>query len=114
MDTRNPSPPPDSNHHVSDILTTDQIGESAYSKRWLHSLTLQVLTNISREPEEGETEASDDEGEVLSTSLEEELCCLWDITTDKNILPHLHEFQLVPIFASCVLRSRSPRLTVAI
>ncbi len=105
MATRNPSPPPDIDPTECDL--PDQIGESAFSKRWLYSLTLQVLTAIQSEPLTAE------EDEQLSSQLEEELCCLWDVTTDKELLPHLREFQLIPVFAECIVRSRSPRLTVS-
>ncbi|EUB65037.1 hypothetical protein EGR_00306 [Echinococcus granulosus] len=102
MDTRNPSPPPgvDSTQEQN-----DQIGNSAYSKRWLYSLILQVLTKIS-ESEEGSFATE----EELESPLEEELCCLWDITTDQALLSHLRHFQLVPVFTECIHKSKCPRL----
>lgn len=104
MDTRNPSPPPgvDSTHERN-----DQIGNSAYSKRWLYSLILQVLTKMS-ECDEGSSESE----EELEAPLEEELCCLWDITTDQALLTHLRHFQLVPVFTECIHKSHCPRLIV--
>ncbi|VDM31676.1 unnamed protein product [Hydatigera taeniaeformis] len=102
MDTRNPSPPPGIDPPLEQ---NDQIGNSAYSKRWLYSLILQVLTKINK-CEEGINEHE----EELESSLEEELCCLWDITTDQALLTHLRPFQLVPVFTECIHKSHCPRL----
>nr|CDS15406.1 protein SAAL1 [Echinococcus granulosus] len=87
------------------LQQNDQIGNSAYSKRWLYSLILQVLTKIS-ESEEGSFATE----EELESPLEEELCCLWDITTDQALLSHLRHFQLVPVFTECIHKSKCPRL----
>ncbi|VDD76304.1 unnamed protein product [Mesocestoides corti] len=102
MDTRNPSPPPCTD---SACEMSDHIGESTYSKRWLYTLILQVLTAISTT--EDAAPAIEDS---LESSLEEELCCLWDITSDQSLLPHLREFQLIPVFTECIHRSKCPRL----
>ena len=103
MDTRNPSPPPNSDFNNEH---NDQIGDTAYSKRWFHSLILQVLTEINK------TNDSSYDVDDLNSSLEEKLCCLWDITSDQSLLIHIRQFQLVPVFTECIHKSKHPRLIV--
>ncbi|VDO05823.1 unnamed protein product [Rodentolepis nana] len=102
METRNPSPPPDFDSTTEE---DDHIGNSAYSKRWLYSLILQVLTNLSQIGE-----SIDDVEEELDSILEDDLCKLWDITSDQLLLEHLRPFQLVPVFTECIHKSKNPRL----
>ena len=103
METRNPSPPPDADPNNEQ---NDQIGDTVYSKRWFHSLVLQVLTEINK------TDEQSNDLDELSSSLEEKLCCLWDITSDQTLLVHLRQFQLVSAFTECVRKSKCPRLIV--
>ncbi|KAM7540610.1 hypothetical protein Aperf_G00000027328 [Anoplocephala perfoliata] len=102
METRNPSPPPGFDSIVEE---DDHIGDSAYSKRWLYSLILQVLTKLSQIDE-----CIDDADEELESSLEEDLCKLWDITSDQSLLDPLRQFQLVPVFTECIHKSKCHRL----
>lgn len=104
METRNPSPPPGFD---SVIEEDDHIGDSAYSKRWLYSLILRILTKLSQIDE-----CIDDADEELESILEEDLCKLWDITSDQSLLESLRQFQLVPIFAECIHKSKCHRLIV--
>ncbi|KAM3182822.1 hypothetical protein ACTXT7_011555 [Hymenolepis weldensis] len=102
METRNPSPPPGFD---SIIEEDDHIGNSAYSKRWLYSLILQVLTKLSQIGE-----IFDDIDDELDSILEDDLCKLWDITSDQSLLEPLRQFQLVPVFTECIHRSKNHRL----
>lgn len=104
METRNPSPPPNFNSVAEE---NDHIGDSAYSKRWLHSLILQVLTQLSNIGE-----VLDDSEEELEQLLEDDLCKLWDITSDQSLLEPLRHFNLVPVFTECIQKSKNPRLIV--
>ncbi|VDL55346.1 unnamed protein product [Hymenolepis diminuta] len=102
METRNPSPPPGFDSTVEE---DDHIGNSAYSKRWLYSLILQVLTKLSQIGE-----IFDDIDEELDSLLEDDLCKLWDITSDQSLLEPLRQFQLVPVFTECIHKSKNHRL----
>lgn len=104
METRNPSPPPGFDSTVEE---DDHIGNSAYSKRWLYSLILQVLTKLSQIGE-----IFDDIDEELDSILEDDLCKLWDITSDQSLLEPLRQFQLVPVFTECIHKSKNHRLIV--
>uniref|UniRef100_A0A0X3PJM8 Protein SAAL1 n=1 Tax=Schistocephalus solidus TaxID=70667 RepID=A0A0X3PJM8_SCHSO len=106
MATRNPSPPRDASE-TSTPPVSDNIGETAYSKMWLYSLILRVLKFLQAEPGDPDTIVSD----TIDSELEEELCCLWDITVNRDVLPHLREFRLVPVFSGAVVRVLCPRLT---
>ncbi|KAF5397114.1 hypothetical protein PHET_09928 [Paragonimus heterotremus] len=101
MCTRNPSPPPD----LSDELQhADTIGDTAYSKRWLFSLLMDLLKLIKSNSDKGESI------EELDADLEERLCCLWDLTVNHDVLPYLEEFNLVSILSEVLNCERFPRL----
>ncbi|BHF57656.1 Protein saal1 [Sparganum proliferum] len=106
MATRNPSPPRDASGSSTPPVA-DNIGETAYSKMWLYSLILRVLKFLQAEPGDPDTILSDS----IDSELEKELCCLWDITVNREVLPHLREFRLVPVFSGAVARVLCPRLT---
>ncbi|CAH8537965.1 unnamed protein product [Dicrocoelium dendriticum] len=101
MGTRNPSPPPD---FSEDLHNVDNIGDTSYSKRWLFSLLLDLLSVMNSSSLNGE------QVEDLDPDMEERLCCLWDLTVNRDILPHLDEFDIVPILADALTYSRHPRL----
>ncbi|KAF8562640.1 hypothetical protein P879_11354 [Paragonimus westermani] len=101
MCTRNPSPPPD----LSDELQhADTIGDTAYSKRWLFSLLMDLLKLIKSNSDKSEPI------EELDADLEERLCCLWDLTVNHDVLPYLEEFNLVSILSEVLNCERFPRL----
>ncbi|OON22574.1 hypothetical protein X801_01516, partial [Opisthorchis viverrini] len=102
MSARNPSPPPDFSEELQNI---DNIGDTAYSKRWLFSLLMDLLKLVRDEPL-----GSDDAVEELDPRIEEELCCLWDLTVNRDVVPYLEEFGVIAILTDVLLCQRYPRL----
>ncbi|GAA32013.1 Protein saal1 [Clonorchis sinensis] len=102
MSARNPSPPPDFSEELQNI---DNIGDTAYSKRWLFSLLMDLLKLVRDQPV-----GCDDVVEELDPRIEEELCCLWDLTVNRDVVPYLEEFGVIAILTDVLLCQRYPRL----
>lgn len=99
MSTRNPSPP----GCVDVIESADKIGDTSYSRKWLFSLLVKLLKSIK-----------DTEFDVceLDSDLEEELCCLWDLTVNREVTKNLEEFELVSTFSEILSKPLNSRLAV--
>lgn len=104
MSDRNPSPPAEL---AEELQHVDQIGDTAYSKRWLYALLMKVLNLVK-------FNSTSDLNDIreLDQELEEQLCCLWDLTVNHDVLPHLEDFDLVPIFTDVLTCHQYPRLLV--
>ncbi|TPP58985.1 hypothetical protein FGIG_02298 [Fasciola gigantica] len=102
MSHRNPSPPAEL---AEELQHVDQIGDTAYSKCWLYALLMKLLNLVK-------SSSTSDLSEIheLDQELEEQLCCLWDLTVNHNVLPHLEDFDLVPIFTDVLTCHQYPRL----
>nr|AAW27167.1 SJCHGC01947 protein [Schistosoma japonicum] len=108
MSTRNPSPPPDYDDSTKQV---DMIGDTAYSRRWLFSLLIKFLEKVNSETSATWTSSeSDSTRKDLETELEEQLCCLWDLTVNRDVLKFLDEFEIVSIFNNALGNLRNPRL----
>ncbi|CAH8492325.1 unnamed protein product [Heterobilharzia americana] len=108
MSTRNPSPPPDYDDNLKQL---DMIGDTAYSRRWLFSLLIKFLKRVNSET--SATWGSPDNDPTckqLDTELEEQLCCLWDLTVNRDVLKFLDEFEIVSIFNNALGNVQNPRL----
>lgn len=110
MSTRNPSPPKEL---TDDLAHADTIGDTTYSKRWLYSLLMRTVQSVQSSPD-GHT-ARDDGITVdeLDPELEEQLCCLWDLTVNPDVLPCLEEFRLTSILSELITCQHYPRLMVS-
>ncbi|KAL3312900.1 Protein saal1 [Cichlidogyrus casuarinus] len=93
------------NPPVDGIKNEDTIGDTAYSKLWLYKLLMRVLREVN---DNVSVENSICE---LDPGIEDELCILWDMTVDTEILCSLKEFDLVDIFSTVLTTQRFPRLT---
>ena len=72
MAARNPSPPPISEQEA-DVLYSDNIGDTLFSKKWV----LKVLFNATQQIK------SDSESMNDADSLDSELCKLWDMSMNE-------------------------------
>ena len=72
MAARNPSPPPMSEKETN-ILYSDKIGDTLFSKKWV----LKVLFNATQQIK------SNNEDSIVKDSLDSELCQLWDMSMSK-------------------------------
>lgn len=73
MAARNPSPPPFTDEE-RDVLYSDRIGDTVFSKRWV----LQVLFNSTQQLK------LDDDG-IMDKNLDSDLCKLWDMSMNKVV-----------------------------
>ncbi|XP_046852335.1 protein saal1-like [Xenia sp. Carnegie-2017] len=99
MAARNPSPPPITDEE-RDVLYSDKIGDTVFSKRWV----LQVLFNSTQQLK------LDGDG-IMDKNLDSDLCNLWDMSMNKDVALFLQEVDGLNIFLNIILESNSPRLT---
>nr|CAH8837810.1 unnamed protein product [Trichobilharzia regenti] len=108
MSTRNPSPPPDYDGNENQI---DMIGDTTYSRRWLFSMLIKFLESVNKETSATWANSEDNsDGDRLDSELEEQLCCLWDLTVNRDVLKFLDEFEIVSIFNNALGDVQKPRL----
>ncbi|CAH8525312.1 unnamed protein product [Schistosoma haematobium] len=108
MSTRNPSPPPDYDGNAKQL---DMIGDTTYSRRWLFSLLIKLLEKVNSETSATWLSSDEDPSRKESeTELEEQLCCLWDLTVNRDVLKFLDEFEIVSIFNNALGSVQNPRL----
>ncbi|CAL8068978.1 unnamed protein product [Calicophoron daubneyi] len=102
MSFRNPSPPHGLDGNFQNV---DNIGDTAYSKRWLFTLVMDVMKLLSEERDNPDTSPKE-----LDKDIEKKMCCLWDLTINHDIIPYLEEFDIVTVFTDCLTCHRYPRL----
>lgn len=87
----NPDKLPD---ELKDIFLVDAIGDTLYSKRFV----LQTLLNLNKVESK------------LSEEFEKDLCTLWDMTVEKDVIKLLIEHNVLEIFSSLIQISEDQRL----
>lgn len=87
----NPDKMPD---ELKDIFRVDAIGDTLYSKRFV----LQTLLNLNKVESK------------LSEEFEKDLCTLWDMTIEKDVIKLLLEHNVLEIFSSLIQMSEDQRL----
>eukprot|EP00794_Sanderia_malayensis_P018036 gene18036-19842_t len=122
----NPPRPP-LTEEEKEIIESDKIGDSVYSKKWVLGVLVHMVEDIKRfdkeVPEEEESSNSKDgrnkepsvEGdstEVLvemNPKLEEELCELWDMTMDSDVSRYLQEEDVIDLILDSVMETKALR-----
>lgn len=79
---------------LKDIFLVDAIGDTLYSKRFV----LQTLVNLNKVESK------------LSEEFEKDLCTLWDMTIEKDVIKLLLEHNVLEIFSSLIQMSEDQRL----
>lgn len=79
---------------LKEVFLVDAIGDTLYSKR----AVLQILLNLNK------VEAK------LSEEFEKDLCTLWDMTVEKDVVKLLLEHKVVDIFSGIIQLSEDQRL----
>lgn len=92
----NPSLPSELNDDEAEGIKGDSIGDTLYSERFVLS-TLLKLTKEDRPLSENE-------------KFESDLCSLWDMTIEKDVIKLLLEHSVLEIFSNCIQNSNDPRL----
>lgn len=108
---RNPSPPPEFQED-KDLLEAGVIRNTTFSKHWLFSTLMKLIEEVekendNKESEEGQNDFSVDVDEELQT----ELCKLWDMSMNSEVVQFLNEFKAVEIFVGIIGKSKAPRVT---
>lgn len=115
---RNP-PPPLELLEDSDALVPDKIGETVFSKHWLFQSLLNIMEAVEKEKENVEPLPSDsaalrngnrDRVLELDPEVEEKVCTLWDMSSDKDVAYFLLENRAVDIFMDAIQKTIAPRL----
>lgn len=79
---------------LKDIFLVDAIGDTLYSKRFV----LQTLLNLNKVESK------------LSEEFEKDLCTLWDMTVEKDVIKLLMDHNVLEIFSSLIQMSEDQRL----
>ncbi|XP_031630229.1 uncharacterized protein LOC116345190 [Contarinia nasturtii] len=79
---------------LKDTFLVDAIGDTLYSKRFV----LQTLLNLNKVESK------------LSEEFEKDLCTLWDMTIEKDVIKLLLEHNVLEIFSSLIQMSEDQRL----
>lgn len=79
-----------------DILKGDNVGETIYSGAWILS-TLFSLSKIEQK-------------DSWNMKMEEDLCILWNMTADKEIVKYLVKHDFLKVAEFCLKWSEEPRL----
>lgn len=87
----NPDKMPD---ELKDVFLVDAIGDTLYSKRFV----LKTLLNLNKVESK------------LSEEFEKDLCTLWDMTIEKDVIKLLLEHNVLEIFSSLIQMSEDQRL----
>lgn len=93
VNTCNPSLSGDLQAEEITIMKGDAIGDTLYSERFVLSILIQ-LTKYTE----------------LSETLEKELCALWDMTIERDVVLLLLEHESLELFASVIQNETSDRL----
>ncbi|XP_071956705.1 protein saal1-like [Antedon mediterranea] len=109
---RNPSPIPE-DLIDQDVLRADIIGSTVFSKQWVLSCLVNLLKGVEKEPSKSNEKDNDDNpnGIEMDKELEEELCKLWDMSANEEVVSFLHEWKSAEMLISVVAKTNSPRTT---
>ncbi|XP_033123890.1 protein saal1-like [Anneissia japonica] len=109
---RNPSPLPEELID-QDVLRADIIGSTVFSKQWVLASLMNLLKGVEKESsEKGDDEENpDSNGIEMDQELEEELCKLWDMSANEEVVAFLHEWKSADMLINVVAKTNSPRTT---
>ena len=94
MAARNPSPPPISEQEAN-VLYSDNIGDTLFSKKWVLKVLFSTTQQIKVE----------NENINVSDSLDSELCKLWDMSMNK-VLNLVTNLQNGRDFLECMVKQK--------
>ncbi|XP_062591161.1 protein saal1-like isoform X1 [Saccostrea cucullata] len=108
---RNPSPPPELQEN-KDLFEAGAIRNTTFSKHWLFSTLMKLIEEVDKERDnravgDGENDFSVD----VDEDLQNELCELWDMSMNSEVVQFLHEFKAIDIFVGVIGKSKAPRVT---
>ncbi|KAI0228746.1 Protein saal1 [Lamellibrachia satsuma] len=106
---RNPEPPPELLKER--ILDADNIGGTVFSKHWLFTTLMKLIQAVDSENESKDAKPTYDSGLDLEDSLQDELCNLWDMSMNPEVVSFLQDFKAVDILTGVIAKSRAPRAT---
>lgn len=109
---RNPSPPPEFQED-KDLLEAGVIRNTTFSKHWLFSTLMKLIEEVEKENDnkEGEEGQNADFSVDVDEELQTELCKLWDMSMNSEVVQFLNEFKAVEIFIGIIGKSKAPRVT---
>lgn len=112
---RNPDPPKELvEQHLVDA---DNIGNTVFSKHWVFTTLMNLLKSVEysdQEPdkeENAEVFGGDVEPVELEDGLQDDLCKLWDMSMNQEVVNFLVEYNSVDLLVGVIAKSRAPRAT---
>ncbi|KAK2173514.1 hypothetical protein NP493_870g02016 [Ridgeia piscesae] len=106
---RNPEPPPELLKER--ILDADNIGGTVFSKHWLFTTLMKLIQAVDSENESKDAKPTSDSGLDLEDGLQDELCNLWDMSMNPEVVSFLQDFKAVDILTGVIAKSQAPRAT---
>ncbi|XP_061181312.1 protein saal1-like [Saccostrea echinata] len=108
---RNPSPPPELQENT-DLFEAGAIRNTTFSKHWLFSTLMKLIEEVDKENDNKEVEEGGNDFSVdVDEELQNELCELWDMSMNSEVVQFLHEFKAIDIFVGVIGKSKAPRVT---
>ncbi|XP_011404743.1 PREDICTED: protein saal1-like [Amphimedon queenslandica] len=84
----------------------DAIEGTVFSRSWVLSLLVKLVRAAEETPSE-----EDERNYELEETTENELCLLWDLTVNTEIVSFMQEHDSVQLLVGCIMRSKYDRLT---
>ncbi|XP_013421718.1 protein saal1 [Lingula anatina] len=110
-ETWNPSPPRELTEENAEIFTADNIGNTVYSKHWLFTTLMKLIQEVDKHEENKDQEQETELGTDVDENLQDELCKLWDMSMDMEVVKFLMEFKAIEILTGAIAKSKAPRIT---
>ncbi|KAF4523664.1 hypothetical protein B566_EDAN006034 [Ephemera danica] len=85
-----------------DLIKGDMIGDTIYSERWV----LKTLMTITQKY----SDYCQDEVRELESSVEEDLCTLWDMSAESDVARYLVNHHILDLIASIIDQCQNARL----
>ncbi|GAB1608117.1 protein saal1-like [Argonauta hians] len=92
-----------------ELLDADFISGTAFSKQWLFTVLMRLIQEVDKQNEPGHEES--DFGVDVNEDLQDELCNLWDMSMNSDVVVFMHEFKSVELLSAVIVKSRAPRVT---
>lgn len=102
-------PMPSGFKEYEELVDADVIKGTAFSKQWLFTVLMKLIQEVDKQNESGNTE--NEFGVDVDEDLQDELCNLWDMSMNSDVVVFMREFKSVELLSAVIANSRAPRVT---
>lgn len=100
---------PEGFKEYEDLVDADVIKGTAFSKQWLFTVLMKLIQEVDKQ---NESENEENEfGVDIDEDLQDELCNLWDMSMNSDVVVFMREFKSVELLSAVIAKSRAPRVT---